>query len=101
MRWTGVQCGARARNRHCGEFGVSVARAFRGRGVGSALLERLLAWARASAQIERVELGVFANNTGAIRLYERLGFEVEGVRRGAIRLGDERIDLLLMALATA
>ena len=31
-----------------------------------------------------VRLGVFAYNTGAIRLYERLGFLIEGRKREAL-----------------
>jgi ribosomal protein S18 acetylase RimI-like enzyme len=42
------------------------------------------------------ERDVFATNDGAIRLYERLGFEREGRRRGAIRIGDGFIDMLEM-----
>ena len=45
----------------------------------------------------RVELEVFTDNQRAIRLYERFGFETEGVRRmAAVRQG-RYADLQVMA----
>ncbi|PVM86445.1 GNAT family N-acetyltransferase [Caulobacter endophyticus] len=58
---------------------VAVHPDWRGRGVGSALFEALFAAARAmDPPIVRVELNAGAGNAGAIRLYERLGFRIEG-----------------------
>jgi ribosomal protein S18 acetylase RimI-like enzyme len=53
------------------------------------LIRHALEWAKEQGYIRRVQLEVIARNTGAIRLYERLGFETEGVRRNAYRLTDE------------
>jgi ribosomal protein S18 acetylase RimI-like enzyme len=47
---------------------------YRGKGLGSALLTHVMQQAR--AQGKRVRLRVLRVNTGARRLYERLGFEV-------------------------
>lgn len=58
---------------------VAVHPDWRGRGVGSALFQALFAAARAmDPPIVRVELNAGAGNAGALRLYERLGFRVEG-----------------------
>lgn len=81
---------------HAGELGMSTAKAWRGRGVGSALLKHLLAWTDAHG-FRRVELRVFSNNPDAIRLYERFGFVVEGRQVDAVRVGDGFVDLLYMA----
>jgi len=81
------QRGTFARTRHAGTFGVGVAQAWRGVGIGSMLLERLIAWTRAHPQIERIGMEVFETNPGAVRLYRRFGFEEEGRRRKAFRLG--------------
>lgn len=94
----GFQAGTLARTRHAGVFGVSVAKAWRGTGVGSVLIERLLAWANAHPEIERIGLEVFATNTRAYELYRRFGFQEEGRRRGAIRLGDQRVDAIQMGI---
>ena len=94
----GFQAGKLARTRHAGTLGVSVAREWRGVGVGSVLIGRLVAWAREHAEIERVGLEVFATNPRAYQLYRRFGFQEEGRRRGAIRMGTSRVDAIQMGL---
>ena len=84
--------------RHAPELGISVRQGWRGRGVGTALLEQALDWAYASPAVRRVELHVFARNTRAIQLYERYGFQVEGVLRKAANKDGEDIDDLVMGL---
>ena len=84
--------------RHVAELGLSVRRDWRGKGVGTALMEGAIAWARATGFITRLQLEVYTTNTGAIRLYERLGFVHEGCRRHAIRRGGKYIDTYTMAL---
>ena len=81
---------------HSGEFGISVRRDWRGRGIGTRLLDALEAWALAHG-FRRLELSVFANNVDAVRLYERRGFEREGCRRGAVLIDGAFIDLIEMA----
>ena len=56
-----------------GEFGVSVAEAWRGQGIGSALIRHLEAWAVANGA-ERIILDVSESNSEAIRLYRALGY---------------------------
>jgi ribosomal protein S18 acetylase RimI-like enzyme len=51
---------------------LAIAAAHQGRGVGTSVLGRLCT--RADAARKRVELTVWAQNGGARRLYERLGF---------------------------
>ena len=66
-------------------------------GVGRALVEALIDEARKRGG-RRLTLRVFAPNEPARRLYERLGFEVEGTLRGEFRVGDDYVDDVLMAL---
>ncbi len=63
--------------RHVATFGMMVAAAWRGRGVGSALLEEALRWARTFG-IEKVALAVYPHNDAALALYEKFGFADEG-----------------------
>ncbi|MBM3778341.1 MAG: ribosomal-protein-alanine N-acetyltransferase [Acidimicrobiia bacterium] len=59
---------------------VAVRPAYRGNGIGTALLQHALAQSsRLGARRARLE--VRASNAGALRLYERLGFSLAGVRR--------------------
>ena len=54
---------------------LAVAEEHRGRGIGSLLLDDAEQWARARGR-RRLALHVLANNTGARRLYERVGFHL-------------------------
>jgi len=81
---------------HAGEFGISIAREWRGRGIGRALLEALFAWA-AERGIRRIEGGAFATNPRALDLYRRLGFVEEGRLRGAVIRDGVPIDLIAIA----
>jgi L-phenylalanine/L-methionine N-acetyltransferase len=85
-------------SRHVADLGLMVAASHRRRGVGRALLEQAVEWAR-EAGIRKLELHVFPWNEPAIRLYERFGFEREGLRRGHYRRGNEYVDAILMAYA--
>jgi RimJ/RimL family protein N-acetyltransferase len=81
---------------HCGRLGMSVAKEYRGQGVGRRLLNELMVRAHDNG-IERVELEVLENNVPAIRLYEHIGFREEGRRRGAVRVAGTKIDILIMS----
>lgn len=83
-------------SRHVADLGLMVAADRRGRGIGRALLEAAVEWAR-EAGVTKLELHVFPWNEPAIRLYERFGFEREGVRRGHYRRDGEELDAILMA----
>jgi RimJ/RimL family protein N-acetyltransferase len=83
-------------SRHVADLGLMVAESHRRQGIGAALLEQAVAWAR-SAGIRKLELHVFPWNEPAIRLYESFGFEREGLRRRHYMRGDEEVDAILMA----
>ncbi len=85
-----------AEEAHTGTFGISVAKDARGSGIGTALIGALMAWAPLHG-ITRIQLLAWTNNPGSIRLYERLGFEREGVLRRAVITEGATIDVLLLA----
>jgi RimJ/RimL family protein N-acetyltransferase len=70
--------GLRRRIAHRGTFGLSVADAWRGKGVGTALLQTLIEWATENPLIEKIKLEVFATNTVALGLYRKFGFVEDG-----------------------
>jgi RimJ/RimL family protein N-acetyltransferase len=67
-----------------GEIGMAVAREWRGRGVGSALMAAAIEWARERG-LHKLSLSVFAHNEAAIALYRKFGFVEEGRRRKQYR----------------
>jgi putative acetyltransferase len=87
----------RPRRAHAAAIGMAVHDAFAGRGAGSALLAALTHQADHWLNLTRIELNVWTDNARAIALYERLGFEREGIlRRYALRDG-AFVDALTMA----
>ena len=91
------QGGHRRRIAHSGTIGISVRAEYRGQGVGSLLMSALIDWAKGTANVERLDLLVFADNAHAIALYKKMGFQEEGRKRRAIRLSDGRyLDELMM-----
>jgi RimJ/RimL family protein N-acetyltransferase len=91
--------GRRPRLRHAGELGISVAREYAGLGVGRALIEDLIAWAEQGGVIRKINLKVRSDNTGAIRLYERLGWVHEGRTTRDTLIDGQFNDCLLMGRA--
>ncbi len=83
---------------HRAELGMGIERDHRGKGLGPALLDAALAWARATGTIAWVELGVFSTNPRARRLYERFGFERIGYIPDRFRVDGTVIDDVRMAL---
>jgi RimJ/RimL family protein N-acetyltransferase len=83
-------------SRHVADLGLMVAAAFRRQGIGRALLEQSVGWAR-DVGVRKLELHVFPHNEAAIALYEAFGFRREGYRKGHYRRGREFLDAILMA----
>jgi RimJ/RimL family protein N-acetyltransferase len=82
---------------HVADLGLMVAHDARGQGIGTALLQAAVDWAR-DAGIRKLELHVFPWNEPAMRLYEKFGFEREGYRKRHYRRDGEDVDAVLMAL---
>lgn len=83
---------------HTVGLALNVAREYRGQGIGRTLLAHTLQWAARTLVVERIELEVTANNPSAIHLYQSTGFVVEGVKRGALKKGEQLIDIVQMAM---
>lgn len=72
---------------------VAIHPSAQGQGVGRALFTALFEAAKAlTPNITRFELMVREGNQGAIRLYERLGFKIEGRYEGRVRLPDGTVE---------
>lgn len=85
------------RRRHAANIGMGVHDDHAGQGIGELLMTHALNIADNWLNLTRVELSVYVDNTRAIKLYERCGFEVEGtLRRYAFRAG-EYVDALQMS----
>jgi putative acetyltransferase len=82
---------------HAGVLGMGLIPSARHLGIGTQLLRATIAaaWARG---FTRIELVVRTDNTPAKVLYDRFGFETEGLMRRAYRIDGVYSDLYAMAL---
>ena len=74
-------------------------RAYWSQGVASRMLAEVIAWAP-GAGIKRLELTVHTANARAVSVYQRCGFEIEGIRRSSMLVDGVYTDEYLMALIT-
>ena len=95
--WCDIRSLERPAFDHSGVLGMGVVAEHRGRGIGEALLRATLESARAQG-LTRVELTVREKNTRAMALYRKVGFEVEGIKKKAVRVDGEYEDLICMAV---
>ncbi|SFE99941.1 L-amino acid N-acyltransferase YncA [Bacillus sp. OV194] len=87
----------RKRLSHTGSFGMMIRKGYRAMGIGSMLLKALLDWAEKNPLIEKVSLGVFSTNQGAISLYKKMGFIEEGRKIKEFKMNENAyVDDILM-----
>lgn len=80
------------------EIGMAILPEWRGRGVGSALLDAAITWAEEHGS-HKMELRVWPHNERALALYEKFGFEREGyLKRHYRRQNGEIWDCIIMGL---
>jgi L-amino acid N-acyltransferase YncA len=81
--------------RFVADFSVYVERGWRGKGVGSRLLERLVELARQHG-FHKMVLSAFPTNTSGVALYEKFGFRTVGVYREQGVLDGHWVDTVVM-----
>lgn len=85
------------RNAHSGYIVMGVRQAYAGQGLGRALFEALLAWAAGQPGLHRLELTVMTHNARAVALYQKMGFEIEGLRKHSLQVDGAWVDEYEMA----
>ena len=91
-----LEGGKRERTYHTTTLGIGVLEGFAHQGLGSKMMEAILDFARTSENIAKIDLQVRKDNTRAIRLYKKFGFEVEGVHKRALFIQGEFFDYINM-----
>lgn len=79
------------------EFGIFLGD-FRGKGYGTEATKLILQYAFETLNLHRVFLRVFADNTGAIRSYEKAGFVFEGRFRDDVKISGLFRDVVFMSI---
>jgi RimJ/RimL family protein N-acetyltransferase len=84
-----------------GDLVIYLHQDFHGVGLGTAMLSKLIEWAK-KERLHKIGLTVVAENKPAINLYKNFGFKIEGVKRDAYFGEDEKYhDELVMGLILA
>lgn len=91
-----AELGPYNRIRHTAYIVAGILPEYQGRGIGTELFKELTAWAIRKG-FARLELTVMCHNESAIRLYQKSGFEIEGVKRRSMRVNGEFVDEYYMA----
>jgi len=86
------------KTKHVRGLGMLVIEGYRGVGIGTKLMSYALKWARSRNDVEKVGLGVFSGNRRAFHLYEKFGFEVEGIKKKQYYIDGKHEDEIDMAL---
>ncbi len=95
---SGFHGGKRRAVRHTGGFGISINHDWRNKGVGTAIIQHLIAWAKQGGIIKRIELEVMTHNTRALHVYEKLGFKIEGKKVASIYKEGRYVDVYMMGM---
>jgi L-phenylalanine/L-methionine N-acetyltransferase len=93
----GLHVNRNPRLRHSASIGIMMHVEYQGKGIGTALLKKVIDLADNWLMLIRVELTAFVENEGAVRLYQSFGFQIEGTKRYAAIRNGKYADEYLMA----
>ncbi len=94
--WADIVPISRQSMTHVGTLGMGVVSEYRGQGIGHQLLGKTIAHAW-QQRLKRLELEVFTDNEIAMKLYQKHGYQMEGVKRFARCLDGVYQDVVVMA----
>ncbi|MFE6168970.1 GNAT family N-acetyltransferase [Viridibacillus arvi] len=86
------------RTKHVGTLGIVVSEQLIGQGLGRKLMEELINWATSNGVTKKISLVTREDNTFAIGLYEKLGFEKEGLIKNDNFINGVYYNTLVMGL---
>lgn len=92
----GAYGGAYRRSHDTVHIVIGLRAAFSGQGIGARLFEAMESWAR-SWGAHRLELTVMCHNDRAAALYQKMGFQIEGIQTGSLKISGQYIDQYAMS----
>ena len=84
------------RTKHSAYIVIGLLKRYRGKGIGTALFQKLEEWAKRS-RISRLELTVVTKNEAGVALYKKSGFEIEGIKRNSLLIDGTLFDEYYMS----
>ena len=92
----GAYGGSYQRNRNCAYIVVGILQAFAGQGLGTQFFQALDKWA-SQQHLHRLELTVMCHNAQAVHLYQKMGFQIEGIKQDSLLVNGAYVDEFYMA----
>jgi RimJ/RimL family protein N-acetyltransferase len=93
-----LEGGKRAATRHEAVIGISLKPDWRNKGIGTAMMQALIDYARQNGILTRLELRVVTDNARGLHLYHKLGFVEEGRHQMVLFKEGQYLDDISMAL---
>lgn len=84
--------------RHVADLNIAVHVGWQKKGIGTMLLKHMIEWAKNSGVLRKIQLNVRATNLPAIALYKKMGFEEEGRLKKQVKVREDYVDDIIMAL---
>lgn len=86
------------RIKHVGTLGIVISEQFTAQGLGRKMMEQLIDWAATNGVTRKISLVTREDNALAIALYEKLGFEKEGLLKNDTFINGHYFHTLMMSL---
>lgn len=86
-----AQRGFANRIKHRAHIVIGILRDYRGKKLGVELFQEMEKWAL-EINITRLELTVMTHNEGAIKLYKKMGFKIEGIKEKSLKVNEKYVD---------
>lgn len=93
-----LEGGRRSRTAHCSNLGLGVLAKYNNLGIGSIITNSLVSYASDGEHIAKIDLQVRMDNRGAIKMYKKCGFMLEGKNARALFIEGEFYDYINMGL---
>lgn len=88
----------KARMKHNGTLGISIRKKYWGIGLGSEIMTYLIDWAKSNKITKKINLLVREDNIRGVKLYEKFGFEKEGLLKKDICVNGVYYNTIAMGL---
>lgn len=84
---------------HTAVIGMGMLKEWRNSGLGTALLQLTIEWAKENEILELIWLQVYTENKLGLNLYRKMGFEENGIMKDFFKHGEKYFDNLTMTMS--